>query len=222
MDRLQETNYKTRIGAAVILTACFALLAWLVIGGRTMETDLAAMQWFYSLRNPVTEGVLIPITHLGSKYAIVPVILVLVLIPKTRKPVGLPALLTGTAGLLLYSVLKPTFGRIRPDELMWIVQEHGFSFPSGHSMNSMICYGIIAFLSWRALSAAGHERAGRWTAGLLGLLIVLIGFSRPFVGVHYPTDVLGGFCIGGAVLLCATVLWDKVFSAPSPKQEKNP
>lgn len=219
METLENKSFKNRSIAAVILLACFILLAWAVDSGRTDSFDLAAMQFFYSLRNPVTEAILIPLTHCGNWKVIVPLMLILVLIPKTRKRIGLPAALTGALGFAVYKVLKTTIARLRPDDSMWLVTEHGFSFPSGHTMNGLICYGIIAFLAWRVLHITGRSRAARWIAVLLGLLAFLIACSRPFVGVHYPTDVIGGWLMGGAWLLFATVCWDKVFSKNLRKEK---
>lgn len=218
METLENKSYRNRSIAAAILLAGFILLVWAVYSGRTESFDLAAMQFFYSLRNPVTEAILIPLTHCGNWKVIVPLMLILVLIPKTRNRIGFPAALTGALGFAVYKVLKTVVARPRPDSAMWLVTEHGYSFPSGHTMNGLICYGIIAFLAWRFLHHAGRPRAARWIAVLLGILAFLIACSRPFVGVHYPTDVMGGWLMGGAWLLCATVIWDKVFRRKEPKE----
>ena len=217
MDRI-ETTYRKRSIAAAVLLGCFILLALAVKSGLTQEFDLAVMQFFYSLRNSVTEAILIPLTHCGNWKVIVPLMLILVLHPLTRKRIGFPAALTGALGFAVYKVLKTAIARPRPDSAMWLVTEHGYSFPSGHTMNGLICYGIIAFLVWRALHISARPRAAKRIAVLLGILVFFIAISRPFVGVHYLTDVVGGGCMGAAWLLCATIFWDKVFRRERSKE----
>ena len=94
-------------------------------------------------------------------------------------------------GALLNYFLKQLFQRQRPD-LLRLIEIGGYSFPSGHSMSSVVFYGFLIYLSIRYLK--------HWSkyciTGVLGLLIIAIGFSRIYLGVHYASDVLGGFIIG--------------------------
>jgi undecaprenyl-diphosphatase len=108
-------------------------------------------------------------------------------------------LLTGLmvigGGELLSTFLKELIARPRPVWTDPIVVEKSFAFPSGHAMSSLLTYGFLALLLGRAL----YRRRAR-AALVVGtvLLIGLIGFSRLVLGVHYPSDVLGGYTIGGA------------------------
>jgi undecaprenyl-diphosphatase len=101
----------------------------------------------------------------------------------------------------LNGTLKVLFHRARPT-LHRIVNANGFSFPSGHSMTAFSLYGIIAFLLWRHIPTS----LGR---GLLicfsSVMIVTIGVSRIYLGVHYPSDVIGGFLVSGCWL--AVSIW---------------
>jgi membrane-associated phospholipid phosphatase len=101
-------------------------------------------------------------------------------------------------GGLLNLGLKHWFGRVRPENSL--IVEQGFSYPSGHSMGSLIFYGFLGYLVIRS-------QRGRSLKLLLGIgfitLILLIGFSRIYLGVHYPSDVLAGFSAGTVwLLLC--------------------
>jgi membrane-associated phospholipid phosphatase len=101
-------------------------------------------------------------------------------------------------GGLLNLGLKHWFGRVRPENSL--IVEQGFSYPSGHSMGSLIYYGFLGYLVIRS-------QRGRSLKLLLGIgfitLILLIGFSRIYLGVHYPSDVLAGFSAGTVwLLLC--------------------
>jgi undecaprenyl-diphosphatase len=98
-------------------------------------------------------------------------------------------------GMALNGLLKLSFARPRPDLVAHLVEVHTASFPSGHAMLSAVCYLTLGAL----LAGVAHQR--RFKAYILGVavgLTVLVGFSRIYLGVHWPTDVLGGWCLGAA------------------------
>lgn len=104
---------------------------------------------------------------------------------------------------LLNQLVKFLFQRTRPT-IEHLVLQDGYSFPSGHSMASLICYGGIAFLIIQFLSKTWIK----WIVGLLAaLLIIVIGISRIYLGVHFPSDVIGGFCLAGSWLLLSTAFY---------------
>ncbi|ANS76181.1 hypothetical protein AWM70_17650 [Paenibacillus yonginensis] len=106
---------------------------------------------------------------------------------------------------LLNIVIKSMFKRERPD-LHRIIEETGYSFPSGHSMVSFALYGSLAYLLWKHISS----RAGRTALLVLnGSMIAGIGLSRIYLGVHYPSDVLGGYIASGCWLTLAIWLGGK-------------
>jgi undecaprenyl-diphosphatase len=101
---------------------------------------------------------------------------------------------------LLIEVLKRVFHRPRP-ELWPTVPEDSYSFPSGHALGSVVVYGILAYL-------IGQARP-RWRPALWGIylgLVAVIGFSRLYLGFHWPTDVMGGWA-AGSLLLFGLIYW---------------
>ena len=102
--------------------------------------------------------------------------------------------------------------RARPDLLEPIVEERGFSFPSGHSALGMVAWGIFAVLVWRSRLPVGLRRG--IVAGI-GVAIFLIGLSRVWLGVHYPTDVLAGWTAGAVIVLLFARLTRRVSPAPA-------
>lgn len=98
---------------------------------------------------------------------------------------------SGGSGLMTL-VIKSIVMRIRPD-MMPVIIETGYSFPSGHSVTAVCFYGYLAFLCYRYGRSMWIRRGG---IVINAMMIVLIGISRIYLGVHYPTDVLGGY-IGG-------------------------
>ncbi|MGG5329170.1 phosphatase PAP2 family protein [Enterococcus sp. AZ163] len=105
-------------------------------------------------------------------------------------------------------LLKLFFQRARPTILPHMVTEHSYSFPSGHSVTSMILYGTLIFTTGLFIKNKFWQYALQI---LLGLLILGIGVSRIYLGVHFPTDVLGGFLLGISWLL---------FTYPYYRQQK--
>lgn len=103
-----------------------------------------------------------------------------------------------SVGFLTY-ILKHLIKRARPEEMYWLIQEHGFSFPSGHSMASSVFFGLIGLFIFLKFS----NKIAKIIGVLIALLaIVFILYSRIYLGVHYPSDVLGGFLLG---ICCAFI-----------------
>lgn len=107
-------------------------------------------------------------------------------------------------GQLLNVLLKAVFERPRPMYAEYFVQETSSSFPSGHAMLSMICYGMIAYLAMRLTLNLRLRILIAFTATMI---IVLISISRMYLGVHYLTDVVAGMAAGGLWLsVCTTAI----------------
>ncbi len=93
-------------------------------------------------------------------------------------------------------VSKAFFARPRPTVYAHLVQESNFSFPSGHAMGGIAFFLALHLLLWRTL-----PRRWRWI-GVLGLVLALaIGISRPYLQVHYPSDIVAGWALGSAWVL---------------------
>lgn len=105
---------------------------------------------------------------------------------------------------LLNSLVKWLIQRPRP-ELEYLIEASGYSFPSGNAMVSIAFYGMIAYLLWRH---RGNHLLATLLPIAIGLIILLIGLARIYLGVHYPSDIVAGFALGGAWLLTAILLFD--------------
>jgi len=139
------------------------------------------------------------ITELGSSHVLIPIAIAaaagLMLLYKHWYPALL--LLGGTLfAHLLNTWIKQLIARERPSVSVTLNAE-GFSFPSGHSMISMVFYGLLAYLLCKKI----HSEKGKLMVQILsGTLVCLIGISRYFINVHYITDIIAGFTIGFALL----------------------
>ena len=120
----------------------------------------------------------------------------LLIISKDKK-IGVGILINLCTATGLNLILKSLLQRPRPTEFR-IINETGYSFPSGHSMISMAFYGFIIYLIYEKVK----NKYIKWTSiTLLSILIVMIGFSRIYLGVHYVSDVLAGFLFSIAYLI---------------------
>jgi membrane-associated phospholipid phosphatase len=156
--------------------------------------------------NPALDKIMVVITYIGSGYAYVvfaPIILA-VLLGWRHWREGISLILCLAGAVVLNFLLKHLFERARPDAFR-VVNESGYSFPSGHAMVSLCFYSMIAYIWGRKMPTAIRRLM---LYGLTAVMIIVIGFSRVYLGVHYPSDVLGGYIAGGTWLaFCMALLW---------------
>ena len=168
--------------------------------------------------DPMLDKVMVAITQLGSGYAyaaIAPAALaVLYYLRRRQEGLWLATCLAG--GVLLNFLLKNMFLRARPD-LFQLVSAAGYSFPSGHAMVSLCFYGMLAYIAGRHLASRGKRLL---LYGLTALMLAAIGFSRIYLGVHYPSDVVAGYMAGGTWLaFCMAGLWWREHKRQMKKNE---
>jgi undecaprenyl-diphosphatase len=145
------------------------------------------------------------VTALGSNpvLGIVVIATIAYLLLMKRSGAALWVFASVAGGLLLSSALKEAFGRPRPDLVAHTAQVFTSSFPSGHATLSAVTY-----LTLGALLASMHDsrRLKVFFLGLAIFITVMVGLTRVYLGVHYPTDVLAGWCLGAAwAAICWTV-----------------
>jgi undecaprenyl-diphosphatase len=138
---------------------------------------------------------MLEITMLGTGLVVMTMVAVsaLFLALSEHRWSALLLLLATAGGLVLNNVLKLTFDRPRPTVFEWGTHALSSSFPSGHAMSAAVVYSTVAYLAAR-LQRRRWQRTATMLVALV--LIVLICVSRMYLGVHYPSDVLGGTVIG--------------------------
>ena len=194
------------IGLAVVTVgaAAFALLARAMVRGQTQQFDDGILRWMGDNGAPWLDSAALEVTALGARVVVYMVVLVAsAFMWQSRHHYSAALLWVSMIGAgFVNAALKLSFARPRPDVFPWRTQHVGLaSFPSGHAMTSIVVYGTLAFLIARL---APTKLLRRLTWGLAILVIVLVGLSRLYLGVHYPSDVLAGFIIGAAwAVICA-------------------
>lgn len=155
-----------------------------------MELEMNILNWIQSIRTPLGDVLMPLITKLGDVGMIwILLAIILVIIPETRKSGAVLAAALCVDLVLCNGILKHLIRRIRPCDInssvqLLIARPNDFSFPSGHT--------AAAFAAVTALDAAGERKL--WKPALA--LAILIAFSRLYLYVHYPTDILGGIIVG--------------------------
>lgn len=192
-----------QLKANIFPIAClsaFVMIAYLITRGATMNFDTVIQSAVFSMRNEPLTSFFTFLTHTGDWYVVTALCVSLIFSRSTRHTFGIPLSVTAVCGTTLYGILKYIFQRPRPDAALHLITEGGFSFPSGHSMNIMLVYGLLILLLYHH-NKGNHRKIILTASILISIYIFLIGFSRIYVGVHYPTDVLGGW------LLSLSILW---------------
>lgn len=158
-----------------------------------LPLDLAVSQFVYSLRTPILTQIMLFVTNLGSEYVFsVLFIIVAVIVWRKHRFKGVLFPIISSLSLPINLLLKSAVARPRPN-LSPLIYEPTGSFPSGHAMNSLVFYFTLVFLAYRLTK---NKHFTYISVVFAILLSFLIGFSRVYLGVHYPTDILGGYLIG--------------------------
>ena len=186
----------------IILVLCllvFINLATGVFHDDFMQIDIWGDEMVSYLRCDFMTAIAKFITNFGGALCLVSILVSSFIFFKNKKVGGLIAL-----NLIIITVLnlviKEIIHRPRPTGFR-LIEEFGYSFPSGHSMVSGAFYGFIIYLVYKYVQ---DKKLKIFLIFSLSLLILLIGVSRIYLGVHYTTDVIGGFLISLAYLVIYT------------------
>lgn len=191
--------------AGIFLLTVFAKLAEDLLEQELGTFDTVIGDFVRSFTTPGLTKVQIGISNLGSALVEISLFLVacgilIFYLHHYWEAVVLTANLTGA--WVLNNALKFIFQRTRPD-IQHLVEAGGYSFPSGHAMISAAFYGMLGYLFWLNLRERG--RRVWYIPFIAGLVILSIGVSRIYLGVHFPSDVVAGFAAGGAWLIACIV-----------------
>lgn len=182
----------------------FAELADEIHEREAIAFDEPILHFAHDLARDGFDRFFVLISRIGYLWGVVPfdiaLVLVLTLLRRYREATFAAIALGGSA--LLNIAAKAVFARERPSLWDSIAPEHNFSFPSGHAMGSMTLAWVLVLLAWRT--------RGRWPMVALMLsFVVLVGLSRVYLGVHYPSDILAGWAAASvwAVAVYLLVYW---------------
>lgn len=187
----------------ILALIIFTVVAYGVFKLQYQQFDFVVFDKISGLVGPKMTSFIRVITFFGNHMFLIPANLILVIFFLIRKhrwySIKVPVVALG--GVLLMFVLKELFNRPRP--LIPLLEPvKGLSFPSGHAMMSVSFYGLLIYLVWENV----QNRAAKWSLTIfLVLFILLIGFSRIYLRLHYFSDVIAGFSAG--IIWLTVSLW---------------
>lgn len=200
-------NFKFRLILCItlvcLLAGVFLFFAIKYKVGGNFDVDYKLIDFSLKIRNKPLTSILKVLTYFGSMLTIA-VLSVVMLI--ACKPIWVKIFSVANVGAVAVFcwVVKHIIKRPRPEGIALIV-ETGFSFPSAHAMGSVVFYGFLIFLIWKYLK---NKPLKITLSAIIPILVLIVGYSRIYLGVHYFTDVLVGCVCGLAYLTVAIFLFE--------------
>lgn len=197
MQDIKKT-YRIRWITVAVCAIGFAVVTVLVALGKTTAWDDGILLAIASVRSAGLTTLFQALTYFGSWEAIVIICLLSIAYHKRgRCGESLAVVIVSTAVIttLFRMLMKGIIARPRPDVVSHLVNEGGFSFPSGHAIASMSVYMVIFILLYENMEKGSKKNL---LMTLSGIMAFLVGLTRLYLGVHYPTDVIGGWLAGTA------------------------
>lgn len=201
IPKRERKSQAIRIAVIIIGICGFAFMTYVIVNSGKHPFDDPVRFSFYSARQPGLNTLIELVTYAGQWPTVTALCLLLLIFPQTRFPYGVPVSAVAILTQIMEKVVKHIVCRPRPDESLHLIEQGGFSFPSGHSITGMAVYLLLFLL------IASYMKSGGKKAALMILTIALafgIGLTRIYLGVHYPSDVLAGWL--GAWTMVAIVL----------------
>jgi undecaprenyl-diphosphatase len=180
---------------AALLLLAFVAVSTLVVAGYTHAWDAAVLTWIGTVRTPAMIDLMVFFTVLGDGEVEIPLALGLIVLlwRLGRRIEARRYLFSALSAEVVFLIAKASFQRPRPDLITKLANAGWYSYPSGHAMLAPVIWGAGLLLMARAVR---HPAARGVLVILAVVLPVLIAVSRVYLGVHYPSDVLGALALG--------------------------
>jgi membrane-associated phospholipid phosphatase len=176
--------------------------------------DQPILLFLHSHATLILDQIMLFFSRVGYSFGVIPldILIPLLLLWRRRWGDALFWILAVGGAAVLNLAAKQLFGRIRPDLWLSLAPETTFSFPSGHAMGSMALVAALIVLVW--------PTSWRWPAIILGgLFVFLVGLSRIYLGVHYPSDILAGWAASLAWVVGVSFVLYGHFIKPTSRSE---
>lgn len=198
---------RVKILLVVLPILLFILLAICIKAGTILNFE---EHFYFELVEHKTDSfttIMKLITHFGDPTTLILICFALFIFSKTRIKFAIPLSITIIISSLTNILLKEIFARERPD-ILRLVNESSYSFPSGHAMTNFALYMMAILLTNVYIK---NKKIKLSLLGLFTLLPIIIGISRIYLGVHYLGDVIGGFLLGTTISILVFIYWKKVY-----------
>lgn len=196
---------KTKIILIVVPIIIFIFLVVAISAGFSNNFETWVYNGAVEHMSPTLNIIIKGITNLGGAISVMIFCSILLIYSKTRKKIGVPVSIAVIISEIINIILKNIFARERPN-ILQLVNETSYSFPSGHSMVNATIYTMLAIL---AIKYIKDKRKKCIVVMFCTIFPLLIGFTRIYLGVHYFTDVLGGLLLGFVISVIVYTLLKK-------------
>ncbi len=209
---MQSTKNKglfiLNLALLIVFLVLFFVILCLVVYDKTIPFD----NWFYDMfvrgsRSVFLDNFFKYFTYFGSTIGLIIIVLLFLIFDKDKKigiTLSIGLILSGVLNLIIKLIVK----RPRP-EVVNVIVESGYSFPSAHAMMSFVVFGLIIYYVYKKVQNKS-VKFGLIVA--LSCLIFMLGLSRIYLGVHYLSDVLAGWCIGYVLTIGIIFLSNIIFA----------
>lgn len=202
---MTSKNRKYLVGAVSLII--FILITILVITSNITSFDDYIYSLVYKLRDSQMIDIFLKsITRLGDTIPTIIIVLILLLILKKEDKILL--LSAEVITISINQIIKHIIRRPRPPLIERLIEQGGYSYPSGHSMMALCLYGTLIYIVHKRVK---DKKLKLLLTTLLSIIILLIGLSRIYVRVHYPSDVLGGYTLTLPILIFTITILNNHF-----------
>jgi len=197
---------KVKFLSLAALAAFFLVIAVAVANGKTANFDIGVSNYIYSLRNPAATAIMHGISSVSSTPAtgLLTAVVIAAFWFKNRRKTALFFGATLLVSVIANNAIKYSVHRFRPD-ISPLEDASFYSFPSGHSMNSLVFYGTLLYIAHKSIK---NKQLLAVLDAIAIIFVAFVGFSRVYLGAHYPTDVAAGF-VAGTCVLSAAIFMEK-------------
>lgn len=183
---------------SAICFVLFIILTILVLIGLTERLDLAVDSYMISIRNDALTKFMIMITNIGGAYALISLTFLVILIDIIKqKKLPVYTMINLVSAFAISQIFKNIIRRARPTSV-FLTHASGYSLPSGHTM---VSFAFFAYIAYTAIEKINNKSLKLVIRILTTILIIMIGFSRIYLGVHYVTDIIAGYLLGASYLM---------------------
>lgn len=223
---MKRDPIKPYLTASTIVAIPFILICLTAMIDMNFLTmvDQSIGQYFYKWGNAGFTGFVQTFTLLGNAPGIIPTAIIIggIFYYISRKwQVLIWPIFTILVGVgPLVDLIKYIIQRPRPTYIAHLVEQGGYSFPSGHAAGAVMVWGSLAFLIWHYYGDK-YPKIAPYLIGFVIVMMLALGGSRLYLGVHYPSDIIAGWSLGG-VWLALCICYFKLFVADQATLEKGP
>ena len=198
---MKKTSRVRLLTLGIITGTLFAIILWdMLTHGFMAQLDMNILQKILTLRTSQLTNIAIACTWLANWQTIIPLTILVTAYLWYAKKHRTAQFFMGTLiiGEAIGELLKWLVHRQRPEEIFALVSRIDYSFPSAHALMATLFYGMIAYMITRHIKSLW----GKWIVSIIATCIMVgVGLSRVYLGVHWASDVVAGWLAGGAILI---------------------